>query len=188
MMSRTIRLIVTWTAISLGAIGSILMDGQVCSVIAGDLEQVAPPTIPARFFGTVNVDGQSAAEGIELSASIDGITYATTAIRVVGDTSIYVVTIPDSTVDEIELPEGSRIVFNVGGSSAKETGIWHSGAVTGLNLAVSTRASPPIATRVKGSQHTYSYEDIYQPRRLAPPTPVRTNVAPRRLCSCGRSN
>ena len=116
------------------------------SVLAEAVRQPGPPVIPARVFGAVEVDNQSAPEGIRVEALIDNVSYATTNVTTSDGQSIYAIEVPGddpTTEDTVEGGrEGDTIVFMVDGVRANETASWRSGELIELDLTVTATPTP----------------------------------------------
>ncbi|MDI6889066.1 MAG: PGF-CTERM sorting domain-containing protein [Methanocellales archaeon] len=113
----------------------------------------AIPQIPNQFYGRVTIDESPAADGLTVSAWIDGVEYAstTTSGGTYGTSSASVFLVP---ADDAGTPEkeggvsGETVEFYVGGVRAGEA-IFVSGGVTELDLTASGVPSPtptPTAT------------------------------------------
>ena len=112
------------------------------SAEASLLHQNRPPIAPARFFGTVKLDGGSVPTGTAVSAWIAGTQYAVTGTQNANGESIYAINVPADNPDTPAIEggkEGDIVSFMVKGAKAKETGMWSSGAVVQLNLNAVTR-------------------------------------------------
>ena len=93
-------------------------------VVTGTVSLAAPPPLPCRFYGTVDLDGASAPAGGAVTASIGGVQYAATAVFTIGSSSVYVIDVPG---DDPDTPgsEGGQaadiVVFQVDGSTANNS-------------------------------------------------------------------
>ena len=106
----------------------------------------AVPPMPSSFYGTVKMGGANVPIGTIVSASINGIQYASKAAFLDGADTVYFFDVPG---DDSDTPsvieggvEGSTIVFYIGDTVASQTGTWHQGTNVELNL---TAVSPPAA-------------------------------------------
>lgn len=106
----------------------------------------AQPSVPGTFYGSVTVDGQPAADGVEVRAIINGQDCSQPApgTRPVirdGAVSEYVL----SVVHESQRPgcarDGSPITFTVAGRPAVQSAQWKPGPI---HLDLSVGAAPPI--------------------------------------------
>jgi len=100
----------------------------------------SPPAPPARFVGSVTVNGQPAAAGSAITAVIGSTTCGTTAVFMSGAEARYSVDSP--ALDPGATPncgtDGATVSFTVNGVKANETGVWHSYQLNTVNLTVTT--------------------------------------------------
>lgn len=146
----------------------------------------APPGLPATFYGAVKLNGADAPSGAVLIARIDGAEVARATIRTSATYgTVYSVSIP---ADDPDTPtrdggqEGDTIHFEVEvpGSDPwlmTQTGVWHNGVSTQLNLAeppdVPTVTPTPTATWVVIPTDTPEPTET-MPGPTATPTPTLT--------------
>lgn len=106
----------------------------------------AQPSVPATFYGSVTVEGQPAADGVEVRAMVNGQDCSQPApgTRPVirdGALSEYVL----SVVHESQRPgcarDGSEVTFTIGGRTAVQSAPWKPGPI---HLDLSVGAAPPI--------------------------------------------
>lgn len=83
---------------------------------------------PCRFRGTVMLDGATVADGIEITAIINGDEYTTETPSDYG-ASTYVLLI------EASYDAGTEITFKIGNRIADQTGSWEMGGNIELNLS-----------------------------------------------------
>lgn len=118
----------------------------------------AMPPLPSSFYGELKVNGQNLPDGSSVRALIDAQVYAEGYTETYQGASVYVLDVPgdDSSTTVIEGGrEGDTIQFEVAGVLAAETGVWHSGTNTRLDLTASageiliiTQATPsPLPTQ-----------------------------------------
>jgi hypothetical protein len=117
---------------------TLLLTLSVCAVLVlgGLLVQAAPP-IPATFYGTVKVNGANVPTGTSVDAYIGGVSYASKPVQISGADTVYVLDVPgeDVYIDGKQGGvEGEAIQFRVGGLVCAQTGTWHKGTQTNLNL------------------------------------------------------
>lgn len=96
----------------------------------------------ALFHGTVTVDGQ-AAEGTEVAALINGVSYAATTTESRDGAAYYSMHIPMDDPDTSEKEGGSEgdvVSFEVGATPAKEKATWEQDTSIPLDLSASTGA------------------------------------------------
>lgn len=106
----------------------------------------SPPAPPARFAGTVLVDGKPATPGTSVEVHIGSTTCGVTTVFSQGGNSNYAVDSP--ALDPAATPncgtDGATVTFWVGGKQAAQTGTWHSYQLNVVNLTVTT--TTPTAT------------------------------------------
>ena len=119
--------VMKWSAAMLGL---ALLLGLVGMSAGAALAQGAPPNPPARFAGTVTVDGVAAGAGASVVASVGGAVCATTAVNAAGT---YVVDVSAACGGT-----GSTVSFSVDGAAAAETTAWSNSALNVSNLTVTT--------------------------------------------------
>ena len=104
----------------------------------------SPPTPPARFVGTVAIDGVAAGAGTAIVAKIGDVTCATTSVFTAGGESRYAIDVPAS--EPTNSPdcgaEGSSVSFYVDGKKADQSGEWKNFDLNVLNLTVTTPPTP----------------------------------------------
>jgi hypothetical protein len=147
----------SWKAIVAGVTATALF----ASVTAlGSGVASAQPTPPARFFGTATVNGQPAASGTAVQATIGGKVCGSGSVSSGGS---YVVDVASGTTEPGCGTNGATVSFTVGGAAASETGTWQQGAFIQLNLTAAAATATPSPTAA--------------PTRTATPSPTRTATA-----------
>ena len=126
--------VMKWSAAMLGL---ALLLGLVGMSAGAAIAQGAPPNPPARYAGTVTVDGTAAAAGASVQAWVDGAVCATTAVNAAGT---YVVDVSASCGGA-----GTTVAFSVDGALATETAAWSNSALNVTNLTVTTPVEEPAA-------------------------------------------
>ena len=126
--------VMKWSAAMLGL---ALLLGLVGMSAGAAIAQGAPPNPPARYAGTVTVDGTAAAAGASVQAWVDGAVCATTAVNAAGT---YVVDVSASCGGA-----GTTVSFSVDGALATETAAWSNSALNVTNLTVTTPVEEPAA-------------------------------------------
>ena len=126
--------VMKWSAAMLGL---ALLLGLVGMSARAAIAQGAPPTPPARYAGTVTVDGTAAAAGASVQAWVGGAVCATTAVNAAGT---YVVDVSASCGGA-----GTTVAFSVDGALATETAAWSNSALNVTNLTVTTPVEEPAA-------------------------------------------
>ena len=98
----------------------------------------AIPQLPAQFYGSATINGAPAADGLVVNAFIGGVNYPQDGIVQGGEYGITVASDDLDTAQKEGGQEGDVIVFKIDGNAAAETGIWHSGVQTDLDLTIGT--------------------------------------------------
>jgi hypothetical protein len=100
----------------------------------------SPPNPPARFVGSVLVDGQAPAAGTLIEARIGSATCGATTVFMAGGEARYVVDSP--ALDPGATPncgvDGATVTFYIGGKLAAQTGTWHNYQLNTVNLTYTT--------------------------------------------------
>src|SRR5690348_1251977 len=108
----------------------------------------SPPAPPARFVGTVTVNGAPAAAGTTIEAHIGSTTCGVTTAFTSGATTRY--TLDSPALDPGANPncgtDGAAVTFFVGGQKANETGTWHSYQLNTLDLTVTAATATPSSS------------------------------------------
>ena len=126
--------VMKWSAAMLGL---ALLLGLVGMSAGAAIAQGAPPNPPARYAGTVTVDGTAAAAGASVQAWVGGAVCATTAVNAAGT---YVVDVSASCGGA-----GTPVSFSVDGALATETAAWSNSPLHVTNLTVTTPVEEPAA-------------------------------------------
>ena len=136
------RLAAVWVVVLVAAIGAL----SVATVSAE-----SPPNPPARFVGSVLVDGQAATAGTIIEARIGNTTCGSSTVFMASGEARYALDSP--ALDPGATPncgvDGAAVSFFVGGKKANETGSWKNYQLNILNLTVTTptpSASPGAGT------------------------------------------
>lgn len=134
------------------AVLGVVMLGLAGAFSAQTVEAQSPPSQPARFVGSVTVNGQPAAAGAVVVAVIDGVECGNSAVFLSGGEARYSIDVraaaPGSTscgVWDEEAGAGSTVSFTVSGEAASGTGEWRPHALNTVNLSV-TSATPTATT------------------------------------------
>ena len=126
----------------------------------------SPPNPPARFVGSVLVDGQAPAGGTLIEARIGSATCGATTVFMAGNEARYVVDSP--ALDPGANPncgvDGAVVTFYIGGKKANETGSWKNYQLNTVNLTYTTptptaSASPTPKPPVTGNYGSTSGSD-----------------------------
>jgi hypothetical protein len=111
----------------------------------------SPPNPPARFVGSVLVDGQAPAGGTLIEARIGSSTCGATTVFSAGGEARYVIDSP--ALDPGANPncgvDGAVVTFYIGGKLAKESGSWKNYQLNTVNLSyvtptVTSTPKPPV--------------------------------------------
>jgi hypothetical protein len=126
----------------------------------------SPPNPPARFVGSVLVDGQAPAAGTLIEARIGNTTCGVTTVFSASGEARYVLDSP--ALDPGATPncgvDGATVTFYIGGKLARETGSWRNYQLNTVNLSYVT-PTPAPGTGTPGASVT-------------PKPPVTGNVGP----------
>ena len=95
--------------------------------------QTPPSGPPHRFAGTVSVDGEGAAAGTSVTASVNGTECGSATVLTGAAGSTYAVDVPATCAEA-----GDEVSFQVGGYDAAETGTWSGSGRSDVNLTAST--------------------------------------------------
>jgi len=132
-----------WLAAVLG-VALFAMSGALNSAT---VEAQSPPNPPARFVGSVLVDGQAPAAGTLIEARVGNATCGSTQVFMSGSEARYSV---DVTAMEPSAPncgvDGSAIAFYIGGKLAAQSGSWKNYELNTLNLTYTTPTATATAT------------------------------------------
>ncbi len=102
----------------------------------------SPPNPPARFAGSVVVNGQPAAPGTTVEAHIGAATCGTGTVFMSGAEARFVLDSPDKATAPGCGTDGAVVSFVVGGRAADQTGIWHSYQLNTVSLSVGGSTTP----------------------------------------------
>jgi hypothetical protein len=125
---------------------ALVVAASFAGVVASAAVVLAQPSIPATFYGSVTVDGEPAAAGVEVRGLVNGMdcTQSDPGERPVirdGETAAYVLYV----VHESQRPgcarDGSTITFTIGERPAVQTATWKPGP---QRLDLSVGSAPPI--------------------------------------------
>ena len=109
---------------------------MILALLAMPSMALAAPGIPNQFWGTVTYNGQPAADGLTVTAKIDGVEVASGATS----NSMYsvIVTDPDNALDSDDI-----IHLFVSGIDTGKSGAFCNGCITELDLSVTYTSPPP---------------------------------------------
>jgi hypothetical protein len=115
---------------------------------AHEAKAESPPNPPARFAGSVKVDGQAPPAGTRIEARIVSATCGVTVTFNTGADSRYVLDVP--ALDPGASPncgtDGAVVTFFIGDKQAKETGTWKNYDLNLVNLTYTTPTPTATAT------------------------------------------
>ena len=120
----------------------------------------SPPNPPARFVGSVLVDGQAPAGGTLIEARIGSATCGATTVFMAGGEARYVVDSP--ALDPGANPncgvDGAVVTFYIGGKKANETGSWKNYQLNTVNLTYTTPTATATTTATPKAPVTGNFE------------------------------
>ncbi len=132
----------------LAAVLGIALFAAAGTLGAATVSAESPPNPPARFAGTVTVDGQPVAAGTVIEARIGNAACGVTQVFTQGGQSRYVLDVP--ALDPGANPncgvDGAVVTFYIGGKRAAETGTWRNYELNQLNLTYTTPTPAPSPT------------------------------------------
>ena len=112
----------------------------------------SPPAPPARYVGTVRVDGANATVGTVVEARVGSAACGSSSVFASGSESRYA--LDAKALDPATAPgcgaDGSVVTFFVGGRQANETATWINYQLNTVNLTVSS-GTPSTATPAPGT-------------------------------------
>ncbi|MBI2760346.1 MAG: hypothetical protein HYX51_02835 [Chloroflexi bacterium] len=134
----------SWKAIVAGAsaVGMLALS----ATALGPRSASAQPTPPARFFGTVTLNGQPAPNGATVQARVGTNNCGTGTVTAAGATSNYVVDVASVSTMPGCGTDGATVTFTVSGAPAAQTGTFQTGAFISLNLVATAATATPTAT------------------------------------------
>jgi len=118
---------------------------------ANSVSAESPPSPPARFVGSVKVDGAAPAAGTLIELRIGSATCGVTSVFMSGSEARYAVDSP--ALDPGANPncgvDGAVVTFYIGGKKANETGSWKNYQLNTVNLTyttptVTSTPKPPV--------------------------------------------
>ena len=126
-------------------LGALLMG--LVGVSANEASAETPPAPPARFTGTVTVDGTVVPAGTVIEARIDGASCGVATTFMSGATARYNLDSPADAPGAAGCgAEGKSVSFLIGGKLAIESGSWLNYQLNELNLTYVTPTPTPTAT------------------------------------------
>mgnify|MGYP001335279915 CR=1 FL=1 len=135
-----------------GSIAALLLLGVAGAFVADTAHAESPPGRPARFVGSVTVDGAMPAAGTAIQAKIGDATCGTTSVFMANGEARYALDVPAR--DPGAAPncgeDGATVSFYVDGDAADQTGTWRDYDLNVLNLTVSPPPTPAPPTTGSG--------------------------------------
>jgi hypothetical protein len=131
-----------------GVLGGVLLLAASGGLNATDVAAQSPPSPPARFVGSVIVDGQPAAAGTVIEARVGSTTCGSDSVFMQGSEARYQVDV--AALDPAGNPncgtEGAVVTFYIGGKLADQSGTWRSFDINIVNLTYTTPTPVPSVT------------------------------------------
>lgn len=139
---------------------------------AGATSVFAQPTPPTRFFGSATVNGQPAANGTTVTATIGGTNCGSGTVS----NGSYSVDVASGSTKPGCGTNGAEVSFQIGSATANETRPFQTGAFVPLDLTAGGAAAP---TTVATTRPTVAPTTVATTRPTTAPTtrPVTTVVA-----------
>ena len=138
---------------SLAAILGVLLVGLGASWHATTATAETPPNPPARFVGTVKVDGAAVPAGTTIEAKVGSASCGATTTFNSGGNARYTLDVP--ALDPGASPncgtDGAAVTFYIGGKKAAETGSWYNYQLNTVNLTYTTPPTPTATVPVTPS-------------------------------------
>ncbi|MGE0601139.1 MAG: hypothetical protein AB7J35_17705 [Dehalococcoidia bacterium] len=128
----------------------------------------SPPSPPARFVGSVKVDGAAPAAGTVIEARIGSASCGATTVFMAGGEARY--TLDSPALDPGANPncgvDGATVTFYIGGKKANETGSWKNYELNTVNLTYTTPTvtatpKPPVTGDSLASTNNESATLLY---------------------------
>ena len=129
-----------------GVIGGVALLGASGTFNATDAAAESPPAPPARFVGTVLVDGQQPAAGTVIEARVGGTSCGVSSTYSQGSAMWYAVDV--AALDPGANPncgaEGATVTFYIGGMLANESAPWRNYDINIVNLTYTSPTPTPV--------------------------------------------
>lgn len=131
-----------------GVIGGVALLGASGTFNATDAAAESPPAPPARFVGTVLVDGQQPAAGTVIEARVGGTSCGVSSTYSQGSAMWYAVDV--AALDPGANPncgaDGATVTFYIGGKMAAESAAWRNYDINIVNLTYTSPTPTPEPT------------------------------------------
>jgi len=135
-----------------GSIAAVLLLGVAGAFAAETVSAESPPGRPARFVGSVTVDGAIPAAGTVIQAKVGDASCGTTSVFMASGEARYSLDVPAR--DPGSAPncgeDGATVSLFVGGDAADQTGTWRDYDINILNLTVTPPPTPEPPTTGTG--------------------------------------
>lgn len=132
----------------LAAVLGVVLLGLSGALGATEVEAQAPPARPARFVGSVTIDGAPAPAGTVIEARIGSASCGVTTVFTQGAEARYAFDVqalqPSGALNCGT--DGATVTFVVGGKLAQQTGTWRDYDLNTVNLTVVTPTPTPSAS------------------------------------------
>src|SRR5258706_9605800 len=143
-MTRVMKMV---AGFGLAAVLGLMLVGLSGAMSAHEAKAESPPSPPARFAGSVTVDGAAPAPGTRIEARIGSTTCGLTTTFNASGQSRYALDSP--ALDPGATPncgtDGAAVSFWIGDRKAAETGTWHNYQLNIQNLTYVTPTPTPAA-------------------------------------------
>lgn len=138
---------------SFAAVLGLVLFGLSGALGVSDAAAESPPAPPAKFAGSVLVDGVAPAAGTVIEAKIGDASCGVATVFLSGAEARYVLEVP--ALDPGKNPncgtEGASVKFYVGGKMASQTGSWLNYQLNEVDLTVVTPPTPKAPETGTGS-------------------------------------
>ena len=140
----------------------------------------AAPPRPATLYGTAKVNGQNPPAWALVEAQIGGVTYAQTAIQLVGGDMVYSLDVPGDS----DLPgkqggtAGETVSFLLGGLSCAQSTTWVEGSYRRLDLSATGSLPTPTPTNTVPPTNTPTRTPTVTETPRVTPTPAVIDLGP----------
>jgi hypothetical protein len=135
-----------------GSLAALLLLGVAGAFAADTAAAQSPPSTPARFVGSVTVDGAIPPAGTAIQAKVGDASCGTTSVFMANGEARYSMDVPAR--DPEGAPNcgevGAVVTFYVNGDVADQTGTWIDYDLNVLNLTVTPAPTPEAPTTGSG--------------------------------------
>ncbi len=132
------------TQVKRAALAAIVAGAAFAAMTLAPAAAQAPPEPPARFVGTVVVDGAPAPAGTTIEARVGATTCGVANVFMLGAEARYTLDAAGAVSQAGCGTDGAQVRFYVGGAAAAQAGTWRNYELNTVNLTVS--AATPTAT------------------------------------------